>query len=127
MTGVARHAPESREDNRIPGRAVVKRLEGSWLGLTAWHCCVILVLAAFAAAQLTPAAAASDAADPMTTLLEQARANGLRVIILEPGDDVPEPGDATTTRSGFGQTMTDLAGRLVAHLEPTCKWQISWP
>jgi small-conductance mechanosensitive channel len=101
----------SREDNHNPGRAVVKRLEGHWIGLTAWRCCLFLVLAALAVAQLTPAIAASDGADPLTTLLEQARADGLRVIILEPGDKSPEAEDAA--RSGFGQRVTDLTGRLV--------------
>ncbi len=102
MSGVASLAPYSREDDREPGRAVRKRLEGGWPGLTAWRCYLFLVLAALAIAQFTPAAAGSDAADPLTTLLEQARADGLRVIILEPGDKSPEAGDAAAAGSGFG-------------------------
>jgi hypothetical protein len=90
------HASNSREGNRKRRHTIRKRLECGWLGSAAWRCCLFLVLAAFAIAQFTPAAAAPDAADPMTTLLEQARAEGLRVIILEPGDKGPEAGDAAT-------------------------------
>ena len=115
-----RNLLESREDNRIPGRAVAKRLEGRWPGLTAWHRYLFLALAVLAIAQFTPAiaqftpaATASDAADPLTTLLEQARADGLRVIILEPGDKSPEAGDAAAAGPGFGQRVTHLTGRLV--------------
>ncbi len=111
---------ESREDNRIPGRAVVKRLEGRWPGLTAWHRYLFLFFAVIAIAQFTPAiaqftpaATASDAADPLTTLLEQARADGLRVIILEPGDKSPEAEDAAAAGPDFGQRVTGLTGRLV--------------
>ena len=111
MTGVAGHAPDSRADNRESGRTVRRRLEGGWRGLTAWRHCLFGVLAALAIAQFTPAGAAPDAADPLTTLLEQARADGLRVIILDPGDTSPEAGDAP--RPGFGQRVTDLLGRLV--------------
>ena len=113
MTGVASRAPESRAENREPARAVRKHLEGGWLSLSAWRCCLFLVLAALAIAQFTPAAAGSDAADPLATLLEQARADGLRVIILEPGGKSPEAGDAAAAGSGFGQRVTDLTGRLV--------------
>ncbi|MCH8166476.1 MAG: hypothetical protein IIC03_00885, partial [Proteobacteria bacterium] len=99
---------EFREDNHEPGRAVVKRLEGHRFGLTAWRCCLFLALAVFAVAPFTPAAAASDA---LTTLLEQARADGLRIIIVEPGDTSPEA--EGRAGPGFGQSVTELTGRLV--------------
>ncbi|MEE8456145.1 MAG: mechanosensitive ion channel domain-containing protein [Limibaculum sp.] len=113
MAGVASHAPESRADNREPARAVRKHLEGGWLSLSAWRCCLFLVLAALAIAQFTPAAAGPDAADPLATLLEQARADGLRIIILEPGGEGAEAGDAAAARPGLGHRATDLTGRLV--------------
>ena len=107
-----RYLPKTRRDNHNPGRAVSKLIEGCWPNLIAWRCYLFLAVAAVMIAQITLAAAASDAADPMTTLLEEARANGLRVIIIDPGAESLEPG-AAEADTGIGKKVTDLTGRLV--------------
>jgi small-conductance mechanosensitive channel len=102
-----------REDIRECRQAGVLRHEGRLVGMSIWRCCNFLALAALAVFQFSLASAASDTANPITTLLEEARAGGLRVIILEPGDDGPGAGAPAAAGSGFGKTVADLTGRLV--------------
>jgi small-conductance mechanosensitive channel len=107
--------PEIRRNKSECCRADATRLTDHRVGMTIWRFSKFLALVALVFFQSTlasAASAASDAAEPMAALLEEARASGLRVIILEPGIDGPEAG-ASAAGHGFGETVTDLTGRLV--------------
>lgn len=78
-------------------------------------CLLFLCLFAITISHFVPAVAAEKTGDAVARLLEQAKADGLRVIILEPAeDDAPS---IVTEGPGFGERVTDLLGQLVQRLE----------
>ncbi len=81
--------------------------------LLRWYQCGVLALSALIVVLLSGAASAeTDGADPIDALVEEARASGLRVIILDAGE-IDDGAAVPSAQGGLVKRATELAGLLV--------------